>query len=288
MSSNYQHIFEQIAHVAAPYVIYWSEDFARDGVVIELNDEDRGQPEESFTTIVRNMKIQGTTDVGGLFTRAVMHAKQRLQEQLAKKCDEPELRLWLAQNRDADFMDNSKIPQNLRKLYQTHLMATKPVTVGIDPSTEEGSVAVKTRRGVPLKEQPRKKYCPVHKEDEMVFRPEQGKWKCSVKGCKIVARPKEESNPVGQVMVGKGKLDLRVVFPEDGGEPSIIIMADNNVALDVTSLVDLEKFREWNDYLTAAKQAKRAGESVTAIPKSYSTLLLKFSKPAKVFGCEYS
>ena len=292
MSSNFGTIFDQIAHVAAPYVIYYQESISRDGLIIELTDEDRGNESDRKQLIVPNEKISNTRDVGGLFTRAVVALKKKLQEELAKQCDEPELRLWLAQNREADFMDNSPVPKELRKLYKDHLnpppLKRRIVRKTADAAPKENaeSMPVKTSRGVPVKEQKRVHRCPAHKT-EMVYVAERGRWKCPEPGCKIVAAPKQET-PVGQIILGRGQLDLRVVYPEDGGKPSIIIIADNNVALDVTDLVDMNKFREFNDFEGAAARAKRAGNGIAEIPGRKASALLFFKKPLRVFGCEHS
>jgi hypothetical protein len=285
VSDNYTHIFEQIAHVAAPYVIYWQESRTRGGLIIELKDEDRGRPDKSKQILVKNEKIKATSNLSALFTRAVEALKKRFQEELAKECDEPELRLWIAQYRDTDLMNNEPIPLNLRKLYEAHL---NPPVKRVVRTTEkkEAPVPVKSSRGVPVKEQKRKPHCPVHTETSMEYDPEKGKWKCPEPGCKIVAKPKDDS-PVGKLIMARGQLDLRVVYPEDGGEPSIILISDNNVAMDITSLIDRENFLKYNDYVRAAEQAKRSGESVT-YTTTRGSAVLKFPKPAKVYGCEHS
>jgi len=290
--SSYQRIFEQIAHVAAPYVIFWQESRTRGGVIIELSDEGRERPEKTRQIMVSNEKIESTSDLSKLFTRAVSAVKKKLQEDLARECDEPELRLWLAQNRNADFMNNETVPANLRKLYQAHLNPPPPRRKVVRSEVEvagekEGLVPVKSNRGVPVKEQKRKPHCPVHTDTSMEYDEEGGKWRCPSPGCKLVARPKQDT-PVGKLVMGKGQLDLRVVYPDDGGEPSLVLIADNNVALDITSIVDMEKFREFNDYPSAAARAKRAGESATTVRNQYTSALLRINKPAKVLGCEYS
>lgn len=87
--------------------------------------------------------------------------------------------------------------------------------------------------------QPRKPKCPVHTVIDMKFNAVRGVWQCSQDGCKMIARPSNESD-TDQITLGKGQLHVRVFIDPKNVEstlPTVVLMSDNNVALDITEYV---------------------------------------------------
>jgi hypothetical protein len=152
------------------------------------------------------------------------------------------------------------------------------------------NVPVATVKGAHSKMPKRKPRCNNRDHDdapEMEYDTEDGVWKCPEPGCKTIARPKSDS-PIGKVQLGKGRLDFRVLFQEPGKKPSIILIADNNIALDVTEYVDMENFLKYSSAQAKAQTAANAGEEIT-VAKSHAgkqiTALLRFPE-MRIYGCD--
>jgi hypothetical protein len=340
-----------IRAAASPYEVIIHEDMATYDLKIVLVDNRQADPQKIMVTIPRSITGRDGGNIDPTIMKAVKAAKNRLQEKLAKDCDEPEIRLWAAKNRDVDLMDNSEIPSRIRVAYskstavanererlsnQERNRATPQVieqsiesdngpvydtppprarkvvrrrppptirgmkvseeaqskTVSGEPTQEEvkENVPVATVKGAYSKSPKRKPRCNSRDHDdapEMDFHPEDGVWKCPVQDCKTIARPKSDS-PVGKVQLGKGRLDLRVLFVEPGEKPSILLVADNNIALDVTDYVDLENFLKYNRVQAKAQNAANAGEEITVATNTggkETTALLRFPE-MRIYGCD--
>lgn len=103
-----------------------------------------------------------------------------------------------------------------------------------------------SRGTIPVKKTPKIPECPVH-DAPLVFEAERGLWHCEQlkdgKKCKVTARPKQEGRD-GRLVLGRGKLDLQMVLPEDiNGEPRFVLVSSDNVALDITDIV-LDGFQD--------------------------------------------
>lgn len=81
--------------------------------------------------------------------------------------------------------------------------------------------------------------CPVHK-DEMNFDEDYNVWRCPDSTCKVVGRPKTETD-AGDVVLGRGPVIVRVVR-NPAGEERVLLVSANNVGLDVTAQIDTEQF----------------------------------------------
>lgn len=80
--------------------------------------------------------------------------------------------------------------------------------------------------------------CPIH-SSEMVFKPGEGRWRCTVEGCKQAAFPPRLASGAGEPVVGGGQLELVIApatTPESTqrGYTAFLRSVDDNLMLDVT------------------------------------------------------
>lgn len=337
---KHMNVTSAIKAAASPYEVMVQEDMSTYDIKIALVDNRQEPPARIVAKIPRAaMTADGMSPE--VLMRAVEAAKSRLQEKLARGCDEPEIRLWAAKYRDVDLMDNSEIPSRIRTAYnrdsqparesvQVEQVATEqsiesdsgpvydtppprarrivkkrasvsfPRIEGVEP-TENNSgestqnevktnVPVATVKGAHSKTPKRKPRCNSRDHDdapEMEYDPEDGVWKCPEPGCKTIARPKSDS-PVGTIQLGKGRLDLRVLFVEPGKKPSILLVADNNIALDITDYVEMDNFLKYSRAVQHAQKASDDGEANVQIDmpaEKYVSAMLKFPG-MRIYGCD--
>ncbi len=80
----------------------------------------------------------------------------------------------------------------------------------------------------------KKPHCPIDKV-EMHFDPAAQKFYCPEPTCHQVARPRRDSDDK-QVVLGRGQLQVRFVI-QPNKKPRVILISDDNVALDITSAI---------------------------------------------------
>lgn len=97
----------------------------------------------------------------------------------------------------------------------------------------------------------------------MVFDMVAQKWRCTEDGCRVVARPARDEDDK-TVILGKGGLQLRLVA-QDGGL-SVVLISDDNIALDITKMVDVDEIIDTFDVKEQAKVALESGKEVFAAP----------------------
>lgn len=303
-------VFEQTSRLRAaalPYEAVVYEEMSTykvRAVIIDL----RYSPPRKMAVVISSEKAMNELNED-LIMKAVLAGKKRLQEKLAQECSDPEIRLWAAENRDVDLMDNSPIPPRIRTAYEKSNGAERqeiatevsimedygpvatprprkiirkraklpvyPDITGDD--SEEKKVSVRTVVGAQSKETIRKPRCQnrVHDEPlEMVYHAEEGIWRCSDPNCKMITRPKDGLS-VGKVKLGRGRLDLRVVFKDSGEKPSaIFLVSDDNVALDITELVDdMDKFMQYSRLRQHVIDAKTNGDSTKSVDHKVTIML---------------
>lgn len=79
----------------------------------------------------------------------------------------------------------------------------------------------------------KKPLCPLHNA-EMGFDKVRGKWKCQEAGCKMSAKPVRDEDD-REVQLGKGSTQVRIVATAD--EIRVLLISDDNLALDITGLI---------------------------------------------------
>lgn len=343
-----------IRAAASPYEVIVREDMASLDLKVVLVDNRQADPQKIMVTIPREITERDGGNIDSVLMRAVEQAKARLQNRLAKNCDEPEIRLWAAEHRGVDLMDNSEIPSRIRIEYrkqnavseekkrlsrqETERTASQAVErsiesdngpvgetpppsrriikrrprVSINTKVEDKAsgqlaelaettsgkstqnevkpnVPVAKVKGAHSKTPMRKPRCKNRDHDdapEMVYDQEEGVWKCP-EGCGTIARPKSDT-PVGTVQLGKGRLDLRVLFVEPGKKPSILLVADNNLALDITEYVEMDNFLRYSRAVQKAQEASANGEAMVEVnmpADKYVSAMLKFPG-MRVYGCD--
>jgi hypothetical protein len=79
--------------------------------------------------------------------------------------------------------------------------------------------------------------CSKH-EVEMKFNPVRQLWECSIPGCTMVSRPKRAEDD-RSVQIGKGSVTARLIGSDE--EVVVLLVSDDNIALDITKFVNLKK-----------------------------------------------
>ena len=111
--------------------------------------------------------------------------------------------------------------------------------------------------------------CPIH-HTEMYFDHIEQKWRCNKAGCRQVARPARDDDDK-TVVLGKGGLQLRLVAQE--GKRSVVLISDDNIALNITSMVDVDEICDAFDVKNQAAAAVKTGKEVISIPTEHNVLL---------------
>ena len=62
-------------------------------------------------------------------------------------------------------------------------------------------------------------------------------WRCGITDCKVIGRPKN-LHDTGDTIIGRGEISLRVLRHDTGEVDKIVLMAKNNVLLDITDQVN--------------------------------------------------
>lgn len=62
-------------------------------------------------------------------------------------------------------------------------------------------------------------------------------WRCDMELCKVIGRPKN-LHDTGDTIIGRGEISLRIMRHDTGEVDKIVLMAKNNVLLDITDQVD--------------------------------------------------
>lgn len=142
------------------------------------------------------------------------------------------------------------------------------------------------RPGPPAaKKEPKPVSCPTHKVP-LKYVPERGVWKCFETDengpCRLIHRPSVETG-TGQMILGKGKLDIRIAIPEAGGAPVFFLVADNGVALDVTDLIDVSAVFTANHILMRAVTTVQNGARNARVTETVR-LTLDVSAGALIIG----
>lgn len=307
---------DSFVDLAKPYEVSMIEDTIASCLRITLSDKRKffgnSPAPRAMTVIITFEAIEKAASDGNypsLVRGAILRLKSKIQEKLSADCDNKEVRLWAAKFLEADLMDNSPISKRIWARYEregknSNVEETPRPKVNSNRvpnrvvrrrssqqphpvDTEVSEPRAKTVVGARSKTPPRKPKCNSRDHEErveMVYDPEEGLWKCPEPGCKMIARPKTDV-PIGGVTLGKGRLDIRVLFTDAGKKPSILLVSDDNVALDVTEFVeDMEKFLQFGRVHEVARLGVVQKTNSAEVTRKV-TLLLAFSK-MKVQGCE--
>lgn len=117
--------------------------------------------------------------------------------------------------------------------------------------------------------------CNVHNTD-MEFSAVEQKWHCTFDGCSVVARPKRHADDK-TIMIGKGSVQMRLVV-EESGEKTVLLISDDNVALNITPLVDVDEIiKSWD----------LEGKDTTAPVVHFPAREVGFNPQLVVMGIEY-
>lgn len=178
---------------------------------------------------------------------AVEAAKENLGEYLYQVLGTyPFARLWMMQHLQINVSGNRAVPGWAWVRFKSdgaHVgkVALKDSFGLVDKDSAVATQQVaKPKRKVAtvkpeVKKPPRKPKCPIHTQ-QMKFDTVRGVWTCETDGCKQIALPKRDRIE-GQLLLGKGKVGVRLVYPDKNEPPRLILISDDNVALDITDIV---------------------------------------------------
>jgi hypothetical protein len=136
---------------------------------------------------------------------------------------------------------------------------------------EEVKMATKKRKvRVPTQKNPRinpkrvkRPHCPVHTMTEMKFNEIRMVWECTEPNCSLIARPKQDSDDKALVL-GTGNIQLRMVAHD--GQVDLVLLSDDNVALNITPYVDIGDVVTNYDVVSLAQSASDTGKDAFFVP----------------------
>lgn len=111
--------------------------------------------------------------------------------------------------------------------------------------------------------------CKEHRTP-MTFDYTEQKWHCTYEGCGMVARPKRDADDKN-VILGKGNIQMRLIAQD--GKRNVVLISDDNIALDITKFVDVDEIISTFDVEDQAKVASENGKQVFAIGTHKSVVL---------------
>lgn len=262
----------RLAYMAKPYELFHEEDGNGGSKVILVAKAVRGSFTASATIQPsRNSRVA----INNVVSNALKEAKAEIRASIASgysDVDERRMRLWIANTYDFDNVFYSPdIPKKYREAFekidekerqriiqrqmraeslrqmreQGLKKAAKYLTENNHPSElteEEPVLKIATRQVVPERRKPKVFLCPVH-ETAMEYDQVTGMFSCKKprKGntalrCNISAQPKQ-SRRENELTLGEGRITVQIHVPQDpGAKPRFILVAANNVALDVTDM----------------------------------------------------
>lgn len=222
----------------------------------------------------------------------ILHTIETMKEQAyadlySEFGEYPDIRLWAIDHGSGTLTPNDEIPKWVYPRWNSKHPGMKARKQGgivdknfVEPIreltiNEDGSETVATakrtvkvvkasdRQSV-VKKTAKKPYCKVHTNSQMKFNAIRNLWECPEVDCNFVGRPKGDDSS-GNVIIGKGAVELRLVYTGEADSPRVILQSDNNVVLDITDHVDRDNLIAQFSVASAVRQAQNQGVEVTRI-----------------------
>lgn len=248
-------VWKAIQDYCSPFFVQQFTLEHRQETVIRVIAQTRNATKEWHSdAIVSHQHLAQVSDVVQDITQKVEVAKSSLEEHLTEVLGEyPYARFWMMHHLNAvDVIGNKPIPgwcwSQFKKAHPT--AKASRYTWGLVEEDEEMPLKTgkrpRTVKRPPVKPITAKKpKCPIHSV-EMAFNTIRNVWECKEEGCKQIAMPKRE-RVEGTVLLGKGKIELRVVFPGGGESARVVLMSDDSVALDITEYANVSNLFRTSD-----------------------------------------
>jgi hypothetical protein len=225
---------------------------------------------------------------------SVQAAKEQMHEHLfAELGPYPYARAWMMRHLHIDVSNNSPIPGWAWKRFRENpLHEDKVASKGTFELLDKDSVMPPTttaKRKVKVikpeaKKPVKKPKCPIHHQ-EMKFEAVRGAWECLTEGCKQIALPKRERIE-GTLLLGKGKISLRIVYPDKNEPPRLVFISDDNIALDVTDLLSVPLQETIEDCSIDTVIASGQRNAVNEVP--FKKIGVTISGSGYVMGVEHA
>ena len=194
---------------------------------------------------------------------------------VAKPFEYPDIRMWAWHHvpncRTVIFDERVKIPGYIFPIWnKAHPGLSANPHGGVVPITRKekpmATRKVVVARGTAVRDpsKVRTPKCPVHPDLKMKFDAIRSVWACTDPTCKIIAQPKNEPEQ-GRVTLGKGNVQLRLVCGPNGSH-SVVLISDDNIALDITQLVNIDEIKASFDMDRVVKAAGQSGLENISIP----------------------
>lgn len=265
--------WSKYGHLAAPYELLVEERYDGSHVLIMLY---RGQVGESFELRreIRSRSLVGSAPVVTRFMMdVILDMRSQLREELAFQYDTPNARLWAAETLNMDgALLGAPLPQEILDQWARH--GNIGVSLG-DPKEEQAIEAAREKREKEemariarvAPTQTKKKrvpICPVH-DTPFEFDKDKNEWFCTQprkdgkpgQTCNLRRGPRLERGN-GEMVLGEGKVGVHFVAVAEGEYPRVVLVAANNVAIDVTDLVS------FSDIVNGTKVKEAYTQSVTS------------------------
>lgn len=288
-------LYTSLSKIAHPYRLIISQDNETNQIRVELRD-------------AKNMReVNCYIDQGHLFqanfpnnmlAQVVKNLREGLEgNTMTGQGDYPDVRGWAkARLTNTSFSDDEPIPGWIWPRWSNAHPGMKALKTGgvvptgsiKDPRTGAKSMTPKkkvvTTKGAVIRDpsKVKKPKCPLHTDLAMKFDPLRSVWECVEPTCNIIAQPKQEKEQ-GRVTLGKGEVHLRIILQEDV-KPSIALISDDNIALDITNMVDWEELKTSYELDEILEATKESGLDTISIPMSNS---FQLTAKADVVGAPF-
>ena len=277
--------WRKFGHLASPYELLVEESlFAINVVMIGQFDNTKHFVRDSIGLDVmalpqpaRDKRIRNT----------ILDMRDQMREAVVADRSYRTVRLWVANRLNLDWILVSKdVPpgkiQEWAEQADVDIMYTDPQEQAAVDKVREKRVADMARVArvtPPVSKKKRTPKCPVH-EVPFEFSPDENIWLCREprKGgkpgqlCNLRQGPRLERTN-GEFLMGEGRVELQVVAMVPGVVPRLVLVAANNVAIDITELVTLRDIAGFEKIQSAYRQAvddkidmKRVEDTVVSVP----------------------
>lgn len=241
--------WRKFGHLASPYELLVEESlFAINVVMIGQFDNTKHFVRDSIGLDVmalpqpaRDKRIRNT----------ILDMRDQMREAVVADRSYRTVRLWVANRLNLDWILVSKdVPpgkiQEWAEQADVDVMYTDPQEQAAVDKVREKRVADMARVArvtPPVSKKKRTPKCPVH-EVPFEFSPDENIWLCREprKGgkpgqlCNLRQGPRLERTN-GELLMGEGRVEVQFVTLEPGAVTRIVLVAANNVAIDITELV---------------------------------------------------
>lgn len=281
-------VWELYGHLAAPYELLVEEGFygrSQKLVMIARLDD---QQFSLHRMIDLDFLADCTQPFAANFAReTILEMRTEVRMKIVEGRSYPSVRVWAAENRNQDWiLTVPAVPSSIVETWvrQADLSATysdpqEQAAIDRYKTKVEEDMAKIVRVAPPVAKKKRTPTCPVH-EKPFDFDAENNVWFCQEPRkngkpgqlCNLRQGPRLERTN-GELLMGEGRVELHLVAMTPGEGVRLVLVAANNVAIDITALVTTsdivghEKIRNvYRKCVLDQDDMRRVEDSVVSVP----------------------